>query len=260
MSEAFDRLVMIMNRLRDPGGCPWDREQTLSTLSAYLLEEAYEVVEAVRGDDPRRLCEELGDLLLQIVFMARIGTEKEWFDLDRVCESISDKLVRRHPHVFGDRTVEGADEVVRNWEDIKREERHPEAATSALDGVPEALPALLKAFRMTEKAAALGFDWRGPDEVLHKLEEEVGELQAELAARPGEPARVRDEMGDLLFVLANLARHLGIEPETALQESNAKFMRRFRTMEGRATSAGRELREMSLEELDELWEGAKAEE
>ena len=151
-----------MDRLRDPGGCPWDRKQTLSTLAPYLLEEAHEVAEAVAADEPAKLREELGDLLLQIVFMARIGRENGWFDLDDVCDGISEKMVRRHPHVFGDREVEDADEVIRNWEEIKREERAHEVGGSVLDGVPAALPGLLKAFRMTEKAAAVGFDWRKP--------------------------------------------------------------------------------------------------
>ncbi len=258
MSEAFDRLVQIMDRLRDPDGCPWDREQSLASLSSFLLEEAYEVCDAVSRNQPDQLREELGDLLLQIVFMARVGRENDWFDCDAVCNGISDKMVRRHPHVFGDRAVRDASEVKRNWEDIKRQERTAAAVEkSALDGVPAALPALLKAFRMTEKAAALGFDWRRPADVIGKLREEVAELQAELEGEAADHQRVRDEMGDVLFVMANLARHLGVEPETALQEANAKFMRRFRQVEIKAEAAGRTLRGMTLEELDALWDEAK---
>lgn len=259
MSDAIDRLIGIMDRLRDPGGCPWDREQTLATLSPYLLEEAHEVAEAVASGDPAKLCEELGDLLLQIVFMARIGRENGWFTLDDVADGISAKMIRRHPHVFADREVADASEVLRNWEDIKRDERADrDGNTSALDGVPAALPALLKAFRMTEKAAAIGFDWRRPADVMVKMREEMAELEAELGEDGGAATdRMRDEMGDVLFVLANLARHLGVEPETALQRSNASFKRRFESMESQARASGRSLRELSLEEQDALWEEAK---
>ncbi len=260
MSRAFDRLVSIMDQLREPGGCPWDREQTLETLAAYLLEEAYEAVAAVHAGDPALLREELGDLLLQIVFMGRIAREREWFDVDAVCESISAKLIRRHPHVFGDRQVADAAEVLRNWEEIKREEREEKGERSALDGVPAALPALLQAYRVTQKAAALGFDWQKPLDVVDKLYEEVGELAAELRAEQVEPHRVRAELGDILFVMANLARHLGVEPETALQHTNAKFGRRFRAMERYAQQAERRLKDMTLEELDALWDRAKVEE
>ncbi len=259
MSRAYDRLVLIMDRLRDPGGCPWDREQTLATLSGYLLEEAHEVVEAAADGDPEKLREELGDLLLQVVFMARIARENGWFGLDDVCDGISEKMVRRHPHVFGETVVDGADQVVRNWEDIKREERTGTNGGSALDGIPRSLPALLKAFRMTEKAAALGFDWRKSADVMGKLHEEVAELETEVAQDdPEATERVREEFGDVLFVMANLARHLGVEPETALQRTNSKFMRRFRDMESAAMATGRTLRELDLERLEELWEGAKA--
>lgn len=258
MSEACDRLVAIMDRLRDPGGCPWDREQTLQSLTGYLLEEAYEVVDAVPSGDPAKLKEELGDLLLQIVFMARIAREKSWFGIDDVCDAISEKMIRRHPHVFGDRAVGDAREVERNWEEIKREERAGRSESSALDGIPRSLPGLLKAFRMTEKAAALGFDWERPSDVLHKLHEEVEELEAEVVSEdPAALDRVRGELGDVLFVMANLARHLGVEPETALQRTNEKFLRRFRAMEEAAAGEGRPLRDHDLEELDGLWERAK---
>lgn len=261
MSDAFDRLVAVMDRLRDPGGCPWDREQTLNSLAGYMLEEAHEVVEAIGTVDPDRLCEELGDLLIQIVFMARIAREKDWFDMDAVCNAISDKMVRRHPHVFGDRAVEGAEEVVRNWEDIKQEERANDSDRSTLSGVPTSLPGLLKAFRMTEKAAAVGFDWRRSHDVISKLHEEVQELEAELDNLQEAAAdRVRHEMGDVLFVMANLARHLGVEPETALQETNAKFKRRFEAMEAQARKRGTRLRDLTLEQQDELWDLVKLEE
>jgi len=261
MSSSFDRWLEIMDRLRDPGGCPWDREQTLETLAPYFLEEAYEVVDAIAAADPDKLCEEMGDLLLQIVFVARIAREKGWFGVDDVCDVISDKMIRRHPHVFGDREVADSGEVMRNWEDIKRAERADDPESSALDGVPGSLPALLKAFRMTEKAAAVGFDWRKPADVMVKMREEMNELEVEL--NTGDHAateRVRAEMGDVLFVMANLARHLGVEPETALQSTNASFKRRFEMMEERSRRLKRDLREMSLEDQDALWEEVKADE
>lgn len=259
MSKAFDRLVGIMDRLRDPEGCPWDREQTLETLSGYLLEEAHEVTEAVRSGDGQALCEELGDLLLQIVFMAKIGNENGWFAVDDVADGISEKMIRRHPHVFGETAVENSDEVVRNWEEIKREERRESRKASVLDGVPASLPALLKGYRMTQKAAAVGFDWERPEDVIDKLHEEVAELEVEVrSGDEGTLERIRSEMGDVLFVMANLARHLGVEPETAMQETNSRFMRRFQGVEALAEKSGRALNEMSLSELDGLWNEVKA--
>lgn len=258
MSDAFDRLVAVMDRLRDPDGCPWDREQTTESLAGYLLEEAYEVVDAIGSGDGEKLREELGDLLLQIVFLSRIAREKSWFDVDDVCDAIAEKMVRRHPHVFAERQVADSTEVKRNWEDIKRDEHGEDRPRSTLDGVPQSLPALLKAFRMTEKAAAVGFDWRRPHDVIVKLHEEVGELEQELEGlERADDRRVRDELGDVLFVMANLARHLGVEPETALQQTNAKFKRRFQFMEETARAAGGNLREMTLDEQDALWERAK---
>jgi len=258
MSEAFDRLVAIMDRLRDPGGCPWDREQTVHTISGYLLEEAHEAVEAAAGGDPRALAEELGDLLLQIVFMARIGRERGWFDLDDVCTGIADKMVRRHPHVFASARVDSAREVTERWEEIKKTE-NGDRPKSTLDGVPTALPGLLKAYRMTQKAAAVGFDWQAPvPGVMAKLREEVDELEVELGSgEPGATDRVRAEMGDILFVMANLSRHLGVEPETALRESNGKFRRRFEAMEELARQRGRGLGDMTAGELDALWNEVK---
>jgi len=261
MSSSFDRLLEIMDRLRDPGGCPWDREQTLDTLAPYFLEEAYEVVDAIAAGDPEKLCEEIGDLLLQVVFVSRIARERGWFGVDDVCDAISEKMVRRHPHVFGDRKVDGSAEVMRNWEDIKRAERAHEPESSVLDGVPGSLPALLKAFRMTEKAAAVGFDWRKPADVMVKMREEMDELEAELNTEDDAATdRVRAEMGDVLFVMANLARHLGVEPETALQSTNASFKRRFEMMEERSRKMDRDFREMSLDDQDALWEEVKADE
>ncbi len=247
-----------MDRLRDPGGCPWDREQNLSTLAPYLLEEAHEAAEAVASGKPAELCEELGDLLLQIVFMARIANENGWFDLDDVAAGIGEKMIRRHPHVFSDREVADSAEVLRNWEDIKRDERADDPSPSTLDGVPKALPALLKAFRMTEKASAVGFDWRKPADVMIKMREEMDELEAELnGGSEQDLERVRAEMGDVLFVMANLARHMGVEPETALQRTNTTFKRRFEGMEALARARGEDFRELCLKDQDALWEEAK---
>ncbi len=256
---GFDTLVHIVARLRAPGGCPWDRKQTHASIKPYLIEEAYEVLQALDDENSEKLCEELGDLLLQIVFMAKIGSENEWFTIDDVADGISEKMIRRHPHVFGETAVEDTDEVVRNWEEIKREERRESRKASVLDGVPASLPALLKAYRMTQKAAAVGFDWARPEDVIDKLHEEVAELEAEV--RTGDEValdRVRSEMGDVLFVMANLARHLGVEPETAMQETNSRFLRRFQGVEALAKKAGRALSDMSLAELDGLWHEVKA--
>jgi MazG family protein len=257
--HPFDALRVLSARLRAPDGCPWDREQTLETLKTYIIEEAYEVVDAISSAEHSTLAGELGDLLFQIVFAAQIAHEQGLFDIDDVCRRIHAKMIRRHPHVFGDVAVSGAGEVVRNWEAIKSRERRD---TGALAGVPRQLPALLKALRITEKAAALGFDWERANDVVAKLEEEVRELSAELgpdpAARPTEG--VREELGDVLFVLANLARQLGVDPEAALQGANEKFARRFAAMEEHARERGVALGSLSLAELDALWDAAKRDE
>jgi len=257
MSDAMDRLLKIMDRLRGPGGCPWDREQDLQSLCPYLLEEAYEAVEAVESGDLEDLREELGDLLLQIVFMAKIGSEQSAFDFDEVADGISAKMIRRHPHVFGENTIETPEEVMRQWEEIKSgESRKKRARSSALDGVPSALPALLKAYRMSQKAASLGFDWERTEDVVAKLREEVSELEEAVAGGQGRK-RIAAEMGDILFTMANLARRLEVEPETALQGSNTRFRERFRAMEQLAGERGVKLSGLTPAELDELWERAK---
>ncbi len=257
--HPFDSLRVLSARLRAPDGCPWDREQTLESLKTYIIEEAYEAVDAISAGDAGMLAAELGDLLFQIVFAAQIASERGLFDIDDVCRGIHAKMVRRHPHVFGDVEVATSSDVVRNWEAIKAGERK---ARGALAGVPHQLPALLKALRITEKAAALGFDWERVNDVVAKLEEEVGELKAELPRGPaGTPSEgVREEMGDILFVVANLARQLGVDPEAALQGANAKFSRRFGAMEERAQSRGSDLRSLSVDELDALWEAVKSQE
>ena len=254
--HPFDALRALCARLRGPGGCPWDQEQTLESLRAYLIEEAYEVVDAIDGGDRRALAVELGDLLFHILFASRIAEESGWFDIDDVCRGIHAKMVARHPHVFGEVEVSGAAEVVQNWEAIKRREV---PGKGALAGVPRQLPALLKAFRVTEKAAALGFDWERVNDVVAKLEEEVAELAEELRRERSEvaDARVREELGDVLFVIANLARQLGVDPEAALQAANAKFTRRFGAMEALAAARGVALRSLDLAQLDALWDEVK---
>ncbi|MGE5235922.1 MAG: nucleoside triphosphate pyrophosphohydrolase [Acidobacteriota bacterium] len=258
-SHPFDALIELSARLRAPDGCPWDREQTLESLKTYIIEEAYEVVDAITSEDPHLLAGELGDLLFQIVFAAQIARENGWFDAADACWAAHAKMVRRHPHVFGEVAVADADEVVRNWEAIKQGERNGEGA---LAGVPRHLPALLKALRITEKAAALGFDWERVDDVVDKLEEEVRELRVELRAGCDGAAltRVREELGDVLFVMANLARQIGVDPEAALQLANDKFTRRFSAMEALASARGVQLSSLQLTELDELWNRVKAEE
>jgi MazG family protein len=255
--RPFADLVELCARLRAPDGCPWDREQTIESLRTYIIEEAYEVVDAVPSGERALLAGELGDLLFQIIFVAQIAAEQGWFTIADVCRGIHAKMVRRHPHVFGETEVSGASEVVRNWEAIKQREK---GRGGALAGVPRQLPALLKALRMTEKAAAVGFDWERVDDVVTKLEEEVGELSRELRQPAGERRddRVRAELGDVLFVIANLARQLGVDPEAALQTTNDTFARRFAVMEARAAERGTTLGSLSLAELDALWDEAKA--
>ena len=254
--HPFEALRALSARLRAPDGCPWDREQTLESLTTYIIEEAYEVVDAVEGHDARDLAAELGDLLFQIVFAAQVAEERGWFDALDVCRMIHAKMVARHPHVFGDVEVTSAQDVVRNWEALKQREQR---AGGALAGVPRQLPALLKALRITEKAAALGFDWQRAADVVVKLEEEVQELRDEVqAAAVGASEGVREELGDVLFAMANLARQLGVDPEAALQGANNKFLRRFATMEELSRERGVALSGLTLAELDELWAQAKA--
>ena len=257
---ATARLLGIMDTLRDPGGCPWDREQTLRTLTPYLLEEAHEVIEAIESGDVRHHLEELGDLLFQVVFHARIAREAGWFDFAAVCDGIADKLTRRHPHVFADTTVSGSSEVKKNWERIKAEERKErgDKPRSAIGGVPASLPALVRAERMTEKAAAVGFDWPDTAGVLAKVREELAELEHELAQPHTDHARVEAELGDLLFALANLGRFVKVHPEEALRGTLRRFEGRFLHIEARLAEQGRSPRESSLPEMDALWNEAKA--
>jgi nucleoside triphosphate diphosphatase len=256
---AIDRLLWVMARLRAPeGGCPWDREQDFSTIAPYTIEEAYEVADAIGRGDMRDLADELGDLLLQVVYHAQMAKEAGHFDFEAVAEQIAAKMVRRHPHVFGDAVVADAAEQTHAWEATKAAERaaKAEGGGSLLDDVPLALPALVRAAKLQKRAARAGFDWPDVEPVLAKLDEEIAELRAELAAGRT-PARVRDEVGDLLFAAVNLARHLGIDPEDALRATNRKFERRFRAIEQALAASGRRAAEASLEELEALWQQAK---
>ena len=265
MSKSFDELVAVVDRLRSPGGCPWDAEQTYASLSRYLLEEAYETFDAIQHaeatGDVTELKEELGDLLLQVVFHSTIGKERGEFTIDDVAEGVSKKLVLRHPHVFGDENYEKAQDVLDNWDTLKANERmasgkKDKAAGSILADVPIHFPALLEALKLTKKAAKVGFDWENTEQIFEKISEEIAELRAEVDAGDGD--RMEDEIGDLLFAVVNLARRLDVEPETALKRTNRKFRSRFRFIEASLDSRGRSLDEADLAEMDELWNAAKS--
>jgi len=261
-ARAIDRLLGIMARLRDPdGGCPWDLEQNFSSIAPYTIEEAYEVADAIERGDLDEIRDELGDLLLQVVFHAQMAAEQGAFDFEDVAGAISDKMVRRHPHVFGDERQRAAGAVKLRWEEIKAAERAAKggAATSILDDVPLALPALSRAVKLQNRAARVGFDWPETRMVIEKLNEEMLELSEEIA-KGGDADRLEDEMGDLLFVYANLARHLKIDPEAALRRANAKFRRRFGRIEAKLAALGKRPEESTLEEMDAMWDEAKAEE
>lgn len=250
-------LVEIMARLRDPQhGCPWDVEQTFATIAPYTVEEAYEVVDAIERGDLADLKEELGDLLLQVVFHSRMAQEQGAFDLAGVAQAISDKMIRRHPHVFGDHAYDDLADQKAGWEELKAQERKAKKKSGVLDDVPVGLPALTRAVKLTKRAARVGFDWPSTDEVLAKLAEEVAELQVEIAA--GDKAKAREELGDILFVCANLARKLDVEPEDALRATNAKFARRFAFIEAELAKDGRSPDQSDLSEMDALWNAAKA--
>jgi MazG family protein len=251
--EAFERLVQIMARLRAPGGCPWDREQNFDTIKPYLLEEAYEVMDAIDARDFEGLAEELGDLLLQPVFFAQMASEEGRFDIADSLTAINEKLVRRHPHVFGDAEAKTSGDVKRRWDQIKAEEKP--RPKGLLAGVPRSLPALVEAQQIASRAAGAGFDWENFEQVLEKLREELAELEA-ARAHP-EAEGVEGEIGDLLFVVVNLARFLKIDPEQALRKTNTKFRRRFGHVEQGVEAAGKTLRDATMEEMEALWQEAK---
>jgi len=264
VGRDFEKLVAVMARLRAPGGCPWDREQTHATLRTYLIEEAYEVLDALDSTDDAKFAEELGDLLLQVLFHAQIAHEEKRFSVTDVIREIHDKMVRRHPHVFGTTTAKTAADVLRNWEIIKKEERakagakaEEKAPESYLDGVPRTLPGLLEALQLTRKAARIGFDWPNIDGIFAKLTEETQELQTALVHSEKESSRIESELGDILFVAVNLARFLDVDPELALKKTSAKFTRRFHRMEQFAREQGTTLAQIPRERLESFWDRAK---
>ena len=258
------RLLGIMARLRDPdGGCPWDLEQNFATIAPYTIEEAYEVAEAIEKGDRAQLKDELGDLLLQVVFHARMAEEEGAFDFEDVARAIAEKMERRHPHVIAGVSVADAEAQTRAWEELKAEERRARAAAegrreSVLDGVGIALPALMRALKIQARAARVGFDWGAPKPILDKINEEIAELRAELDG--ADPARLEDELGDLLFAVVNLSRHLKIDPEVSLRKAISKFERRFRRIEARLAHAGTTPEEAGLDEMERHWQAAKDEE
>ena len=264
---SFDRLVAIMRALRAPDGCPWDREQTLASLRPFVLEETYEVLEAIEGGSPAALREELGDYLYEAVFLAQISEESGEFSIADAIDAICDKLVRRHPHVFarqhGDDSITSS-EVIERWETMKARERaaegrDPVRPKTTLSGVPKTLPALLRAYEISARAAAVGFDWTRAEDVLDKIEEEVAEVRHEVeSGATGHLSRAEEEMGDLLFAIANLSRKLGIEPEAALRRANEKFTRRFDALEQAFAARGRSLQDATLSEMEDEWQRLKA--
>lgn len=255
--EEFAALVETVARLRGPGGCPWDREQTHVSLKRYAIEETYEVIEAIDSGEPAKLEDELGDLLLQVLLHAQISSETDGFDIADVCAGIREKLQRRHPHVFADTQVSGVDDVLHNWEQIKRAEPGHEERTSALDGVSTSLPALMRAAKISKKAARTGFDWPEVGAIVEKLHEETAELEQAIAK--GDKAELKHEIGDLLFTVVNVARFQGIDPEEALTDMLGRFVMRFNRIEEHAADKGRDISDMTLEEMDAVWDQAKGE-
>jgi XTP/dITP diphosphohydrolase len=249
--KAFERLLEIMDELREK--CPWDREQTLDSLRNLTIEETYELADAIMDQDLDEIRKELGDLLLHIVFYSKIGSEKGAFDIADVLDGINAKLVFRHPHVFGDRKVKDSDEVIENWEELKMKEGNQ----SVLSGVPISLPAMIKSHRIQDKVRAVGFDWDQREQVWDKVMEEINEVKHELN-NGQEKERMEDEIGDLLFSIINAARLYDIEPETALERTNRKFIKRFKYLEEKALESGRSLKEMSLQEMESIWQEAKS--
>ncbi len=258
-THDFDKLVELMDTLRGPGGCPWDRDQNRETLKPMLIEESYEVLEALDKADPRELCEELGDLLFQIIFHSRIAKEKGEFDAYEVCRRVYEKMVRRHPHIFGTATYRDARELLKHWEDIKAAEKEAAGKVndreSMLDGIPANLPALYTTYQVSAKASRVGFDWPDIRRIRDKFLEEFSELES--AVEQGSEAKIREEVGDMLFAAVNIARFLEIDPETALRKANSKFEKRFRRLEAHFAAQGKALKNLSLDEMESSWQELK---
>lgn len=250
----FQKLLEIMSTLRSENGCPWDKEQTRESLKPFLIEETYEVLDALDEGDPEKIKEELGDLLFQIVFHCQIAKEKGEFDIDEVIKKIIDKMIARHPHVFGEEKFETSEEVLKQWEERKREEG--KLRESILEGIPKELPSLLRAQRLQARAARVGFDWKRVEDVIEKLEEELHEFKVALKNNKNQK-EIEDELGDIFFVLVNISRFVGVNPEDALRKTISKFISRFRYIEMKAKDTGKSLSDMTLEEMDALWNEAK---
>jgi tetrapyrrole methylase family protein/MazG family protein len=255
LDNSFSQLVALMARLRGPAGCPWDREQTPESLKPFLVEECYEVIDALDEGSPDKVKEELGDLLFQIIFHARLAEEKGTFTIQDVIGTIVEKMVRRHPHVFGGVKVSTSGEVLANWEKIKKKEKAHQDRTSILDGVPQGLPALLRAHGIQKRASRVGFDWNELNEALPKLDEEIQEFKESL--KSSDASTIEEELGDIFFMLVNISRFLEINPEDALRKTISKFIHRFRYIEEHAEQAGRSLSDMTLDEMEKLWQEAK---
>jgi tetrapyrrole methylase family protein/MazG family protein len=255
MPDDLKKLVELMATLRGPDGCPWDRKQTADSLKPFLIEESYEVIDALDEKDPAKVREELGDLLFQIIFHARLAEEQGQFSIGDVISTNVEKMVRRHPHVFGDEEVSTAGEVIANWEEIKKKEKGPDRQRSLLEGVPRSMPSLIRAHKIQERAARVGFDWNNIDEALPKLDEEIAEFKESLTT--GNAAKIEEELGDVFFTLVNLSRFLDVDPEEALRKTISKFIRRFRYIEEKAAGAGRSLNDMTMDEMEALWQEAK---
>ncbi len=255
MHDSFPDLVALMAKLRSPDGCPWDRKQTPASLKPFLIEECYEVIDALDEEAPDKVKEELGDLLFQIIFHARIAEERGQFTINDVISANIEKMIRRHPHVFGDARLKTDREVLANWEEIKKSEKGYEDRKSVLEGVPRHLPSLLRAHSLQERAARVGFDWSRIDEALPKLDEEIAEFKASLDSK--DAAGIEEELGDIFFMLVNISRFLGVNPEDALRKTISKFIQRFRYIEEHAADAGRSLNEMTIDEMEKLWQESK---
>lgn len=258
MADNLSNLVELMARLRGPNGCPWDRKQTTESLKPFLIEETYEVVDALDEGDPGKIKEELGDLLFQIIFHAQLAREQGHFTIEDVIAANMEKMIRRHPHVFGNEKAETAAEVLANWEEIKKKEKGNDQRKSILEGVPRSMPSLIRAHKLQEKVAKVGFDWNRLDDALPKLDEEIAEFKESL--RSENAAKIEEEFGDILFTLVNLSRFLQVDPEQALHKTISKFIRRFRHIEESAADAGKSLKDMTLDEMETLWQESKGKE
>lgn len=258
MSKSFDQLVQIMSQLRAPGGCPWDHEQTHQSLTKFLIEETYEVINAIDNKNMPHLREELGDLLLQIVFHAQMASERGDFTIEDVAKEISEKLIRRHPHVFADTKVKDASEVVKNWNQIKSQEKNNKQQDSLLSSIPQQLPALMQAYKLSKRAGRVGFDWKKSEDVLVKVDEEVAELKE--AVKTKDQKNLEHEFGDILFAMTNLARHLNIDAEESLRQSNNRFRTRFLAMENFIKKDNKKMEDLTLEQWEVYWQKAKKEE